>query len=278
MRRNSIRIVCNPYLNNISYYFQNELGEWDVLSENSPLSRQYYTNTTVDERCEEILKIINEIYNRNNKGVDIIFEGTSENYNVLRQGIEKIYSTRDITYELGTTKIAVAGKKCVGKSLMIEGLETLQGLKYSKIIENDYVKYSDECNHAEWYEINGIDLGKENMEKSFDTIKKLSENNLSAVIYCITASTSKIEESERIFIKKIADDFSKLKVMIVLTMCYRDDVQDSIDEIEKITDQVKIVPILAKEYKTGLKNEDDNPISIASFGLEEVSSYIFEGR
>lgn len=278
MQRNSIRVVCNPYLNRMSYYFKNEMGEWEVLSENSPLSRQFYTNTTIVERCNQIVKIIDEVYNRKNKGVDIIFEGTTKNYELLLQSISKLCPDRDITCKLGTTKIAVVGKKAAGKSFMIEGLEDLQGFKYFKTKEEKYVKYSDERNHAEWYEVNGIDLGKENVEETFHTIELLSAEYLSDVIYCISASTGRIEDIEKKFIEKIADCFAGLKVMIVLTMCYKDDVKEVIDEIEKITDQVKIVPILAKEYKTGIKDEKGNPLTIPPFGLEEISSFVFEGR
>ena len=55
MKRNSIRIVCNPYNNQIAYYFRNELGFWIVVSADSPLSRQFYTNTTIQERAEDIV-------------------------------------------------------------------------------------------------------------------------------------------------------------------------------------------------------------------------------
>lgn len=261
MKRNSIRVVCNPYLNNMSYYFKNEIGEWEFLSGNSPLSRQYFTNTTITERSDKIIEKIDEIYNRKNKGVDILFEGTTNNYELLLQSIRKMCPDRDIKCELGTTKIAVVGKKAVGKSFMIDGLEELQGFKYSKTKDKNFIKYSDECNHAEWYEINGIDLGKENVQAAFETVKMLSEKNLSAVICCISATTGRIEEIEKTLIREIADSFAELKVMVVLTMCYKDNIQEVIDEIEKITDQVKIVPILAKKYKTALKDEAGNSVT-----------------
>lgn len=50
MKKNSMRVVCNPYTNKMSYYFKNEIEEWSVLSGSSPLSRQFYTNTSVKER------------------------------------------------------------------------------------------------------------------------------------------------------------------------------------------------------------------------------------
>ena len=278
MKRNSIRVVCNPYTNKMSYYFKNEIGEWDVLSSNSPLSRQYYTNTSISERANEILTKIDEIYNRKNKGIDILFEGTSENYKRINEIVNSNFKGRDITCKLGTTRIAVVGKKAVGKTFLIEGMENLQGFKYQKKSTDFFDKYSDECNHAEWFEVAGIDLGKKEIEKAFDTIKKLSEEGLSAVVYCIAASSGRIEDIEKEFIKRIAEDFLELKVMIVLTQCFKEDIQDAIDEIEKITDQIKLVPVLARDYKTGLKNEDGEASIIPSFGLQEVSQFVFEGR
>ena len=54
MGRNSLKIVCDPNNNQISYYFKNEKGVWMVLSGDSPLSRQYYTDTTMKDRAKEI--------------------------------------------------------------------------------------------------------------------------------------------------------------------------------------------------------------------------------
>lgn len=278
MKRNKIRVVCNPCTNKMAYYFKNEIGEWNVLSDSSPLSRKRYTNILFSEKVNELLTEIDKVYNRKNKGVDILFEGTTENYKLLLSTIQSSFKDRDIDCQLGTTKIAVVGKKAVGKSSLIEGLECLQGFQYSKTNRKGYSKYVDECNHAEWYEIEGIDLGKDQVEIAFKTIEKLSEKGLSAAIYCISAISGRIEEIEKELIKKLADNFVELKVMVVLTMCYKDEAQELIDEIEKITDQMKLVPVLAKEYKVGIKGDNGNSQVILPFGLEEVTSFVFEGR
>ena len=162
--------------------------------------------------------------------------------------------------------------------MLIEGLEALNGYSYSKEKKENYVQYMDECNHAQWYEVNGIDLGITNIDRAFQTVKELSESGLSVVVYCVSAVTGRIEDVEKELIKRIEDEFSELKVMIVLTMCYKDEVQEAIDEIEKLTDQVKLVVTLAKAYKTGMKDAEGNPVIIEPFGLEMVSEYVFEGR
>lgn len=278
MKRNSIRVVCNPYTNKMSYYFKNEIGEWSVLSGSSPLSRQFYTNTSVKERGEKIVEKIDEIYNRKNRGVDILFEGTSDSYNCFVDIIKNNFANRNISCTLGTTKIAVLGKKSVGKTMLIESLEALKGFEYSVIRNEEYIQYTDECNHAHWYEVKGIDLGKENVENAFQTVAELSEMGLSAVIYCVSAITGRIENIEKELISRIENSFAELKVMVVLTMCYKDDIQETIDEIEKITNQAKLVLTLAKEYKTGMKDTDGKIVVIKPFGLELVSEYVFEGR
>lgn len=278
MKRNSIRVVCNPYTNKMSYYFKNELGEWNVLSESSPLSRQYYTNTSIMERGAEILKVIDEIYNRKNRGVDILFEGTSDSFGCFTDEIKRNYADRDIRCTLGTTKIAVIGKVGVGKTTLIDGLERLKGFNYTKIQKDAYVEYADDCNHAKWYEIKGLDLNEESVDKLFQTVDTLYEEGLSAVIYCVSANTGRIENAEERIISRIENDYAKLKVMVALTMCYKDDVQETVDEIERITNQVKLVLTLAKEYKTAMKDQEGDSIIIESFGLEDVSGYVFEGR
>lgn len=280
MKRNTMRIVCNPYTNQISYYFKNEIGEWNVLSGNSILSRQYFTNTSMKERSKEIMEKADEIYNKKNKGLDILFEGTIENFEFLQETINCCFADRDIVCKLGTTKVAVVGKKSVGKSYLIEGLQELHGYKYTIQEGQGYTLFCDECNHAEWYEIEGIDLGKDKVEKAYKMIENLSEKGLSAVIYCISSVSGRIEEIEKELMQKIEKDFSEITVMIALTMCYKEDedIQSSIDEILKVTDQTKIVPTLSKDYKTNIKDEEGAPIVIESFGLSEVSKYVFEGR
>ena len=175
-------------------------------------------------------------------------------------------------------KSEIGSPKRCAEGVSIEGLEKLKGFKYSKTSKDNYIQYTDECNHAHWYEVEGIDLGMENVEKTFQTIADLSEEGLSAVIYCVSAITGRIEEIEKELISRIENSFAEIKVMVVLTMCYKDNIQETIDEIEKITNQAKLVVTLAKEYKTGLKDNEGNAIMVEPFGLEWVSEYVFEGR
>ena len=66
--------------------------------------------------------------------------------------------------------------------------------------------------------------------------------------------------------------------MVVLTMCYQADMQETADEIKRFTNQVEVVPTLAKEYKTRARNENGASVVIEPFGLESVAAYVFEER
>jgi hypothetical protein len=280
IKRNSLKIVCNPYTNNVSYYFMNEQGVWVVMSESSPLSRKFYTDTTISERAKEILKKADEIYNRKNKGLDILFEGTSENYEILRTTLKELFPERDIVCSLGITKIAVVGKKSVGKSSLIEGMEDIQGYKYDVKEYPDYYVYSDEGNHAEWYEIKGIDLGLENVEKAYNVISELTQDGLSVVVYCVGATTGRMEDVEKDFLLKITNNYPKITALVAITMWIKTDIRDFVDEIEKMTDQIKVVTTLAKPYEIEVDNPNtgEKKVTLPPCGLQVLSKYVFERR
>lgn len=276
MKRNAVRIVCNPYTNQISYFFRNELGEWLIFSGSSPLSRKYYTSTTIEERHKEIVEKLDEIYNRKNKGLDIFFEGTLLNYDYLAGAVKEYLAGRDVICKSQTTKIAVVGKASVGKTSLIEGIAHNQGYKYEVVKRNAYTLYNDIDNHTEWFEINGIDLGRNNVEKAYSTIKDLVSQGLSTVIYCVSGATGRIENIEKDFIIKLDHMFSSITVLVAMTMCYEEDVQTTIDEIEKVTKHMEVFPTLAKEYKA--RERARGNFSVEPFGLKELCTFILEGK
>ena len=100
------------------------------------------------------------------------------------------------------------------------------------------------------------------------------------IVYCIHSSNRRIEESESKFIMNLISTFPELAGMIVLTHCVnKKGLNDFIDEIEKLTDQIKVVPVLAEDYALDMEDERTNrPIILKSFGLDKLAEYIFEGR
>lgn len=277
--RNTMRVVCNPIAKHISYYFKNELGEWYILTGSSPLSRNYYTSTTIIEKADEIVVKLDEIYNRNNKGLDIIFEGDENSFNAFVDAINRKLNDRDINCHLGNTKVIVTGKTGIGKTTLIEELEKLQGMKFETEEHDNYFLYKS-TNNIEWYEIKGIDFGFANVEKAYADICEVARNTAGIIVYCIDASNRRMEVVEKNFILKLIAEFPELAGMIVLTKCVnKRGLNEFVDEIEKMTDQIKVVPTLAQEFVTDLENEDTHePIVLQPFGLQKLAEYVFERR
>lgn len=269
MNRNKVKIICNKNTNSISYYFKSEGLEWIRVSNYSELSRKEYTSTTIKEKASDILKIINETYNPQNRGVDLYFEGSDEDFHSLNKILESSYSGENINCHHKKMKIAVAGKIGSGKSTLIEELGKFIKVNYEKEQNSDLSVYVDKGGNTEWYELRGIDLGKENIEETEAILDKLVEEGLTTFIYCF--GTSKIEELEEKLILHVRDDYPQLKILIALTSCIYDEGELFAEEVSKCINQRRVIPVLAKELKT-------RQGSIKAFGLDEITQYIFEGK
>lgn len=281
MKRNEIKIVCNPLLDEVSFFFKNEIGEWLLLSGNSPLSRQYYTKASIKDRSKEIVEKIDEIYNRKNRGVDILFQGEPDSYECILRAVETYLPGRDVTCKIEPTKIAVVGKRQVGKTTLIKGMARAQGYKFEIISKSQYVQYVDRHNHVEWIEVNGIDLGTKKVEEALKTVEELVNEGLSKVVYCISGDSGLIEEIEISMITKLKKTFPSIDVITTATMCYKDEVQTQavIDEIEKAIGHGEVFPTLAQEYRGSAgKGGIDIPFIVEPFGLTELATFIFEGK
>ncbi len=250
-----------------------------ILSGSSPLSRQYYAKTAIKDRYIEIIKKLDEIYNRKNKGLDIFFEGTSANYVYISNVINTYFPDRDIVCKTKVTKIAVVGKKGSGKTTLIEGIAREKGYNFEIIKKGRYVSYTDRRNNISWIELKGIDHGENEISKAFSTIRDLAEEDLDVVVYCISGDSGRIESTEKNFIENIDVAFSAITVLAALTKCYKEDVQKIIDEIKRMTNHMEVFPTLAKEYKVSEKMRGMiAPYVVAPFGINELCTYVFEGK
>ncbi|MBE5869867.1 MAG: hypothetical protein E7294_01195 [Lachnospiraceae bacterium] len=280
MKRNVIKIVCNPYTDRVSYFFKNELDEWVIFSESSPLSRKYYTNTSLEQRSSDIVKKLDEVYNRKNKGLDIYYEGPDDGYFCLSKAIKECLQNSDVVGKRQTTKIVVVGKTGSGKTTLINGIADNKGYKIEITNRGNYVQYDDNINHIQWFEINGSNNIEENdMKNALSLVRQLSENGLSKVIYCIAGDSGRIEDTERVFLSRVNDQFPEVTTIIALTKCYKDESQFVVDEVEKITEQMPVFPLLAMEYKANkIERGMAESIRINPFGLKEFCSFLFEGK
>lgn len=279
MKCNKVRVVCNPIAKHISYYYKNENNEWHIFSSSSPLSRSYYTDTTIEERADEIVIKLDEIYNRKNKGLEISFEGDEKSYTAFKNSIVRNVPERKIQCCIGSTKVIVTGKVGAGKTTLIEGIEQLNNISCDVEEFDDYTLYRDK-NNTEWYEIKGIDFGRENVEKAYSTICKVVKNTSAMIVYCIHSSNRRVEAAESRFIMDLITKFPELAGMIVLTHTVnKKGLNSFVDEIEKMTEQIRVIPVLAKEFTLDIEDESTKqPIVLKSFGLDKLAEYIFEGR
>lgn len=184
---------------------------------------------------------------------------------------------RDISCASSLKKIAVIGKMNSGKTSLIEGMGTLQGYRYFVTEFPDYCIYRDEGRQTEWYEINGIDIGMENIKRAKQVICKLVETGLSVVIYCVNAISGRMEDVEKDFIHHLVENYPKVTVLVVLTMAVKKDAHEVVNEIEKLSKRIRVATTLAKKYE--FETEDpktgkEKNIVLQPYGLDVLSKYI----
>ena len=159
-------------------------------------------------------------------------------------------------------------------------MERLQGYKYTVEETSDFLIYRDECSHAEWYELNGIDIGIENVNRAYNTLQTLSKEGLSAIVYCVKETSESFEEIERVFIKNIEEEYPSITILFTITCCIKSNTREILCEFERLAEQIKVVPTLAKEFEIESTDDtgEDKYYTKKPFGLDILSKYIFERR
>ncbi len=99
MANNFVKIKCNPYTKKIEYYYKNESDEWVPVS--SKLSSDVYTNVTIQHKVHEIITEINKVYNLGNKGLEITFEGTTDDFEDVCTELREYFSDYKIECKRG---------------------------------------------------------------------------------------------------------------------------------------------------------------------------------
>lgn len=170
-----------------------------------------------------------------------------------------------------TIKVALVGKISSGKTELIEGLGKHKNstCKSSPGLYGT-TQYTDPNNNIEWYEIAGIEFGKENVAKATDVLGKLiTESNISIVLYCLNAKTGKIEDLERDFIVDVKQKYPSVAVFGVITSCVDESAAlEFANKVSISTKQTKVFTVLARQMRTKAGY-------LGAFGLEEISKTIF---
>lgn len=267
--QNRIKIVSNPTTKSLTFFLMNEKGKWCLVSNYSELSRSKFTASSIFDSGESIVAVIDRDYNTGGRGVDICFEGPEDEFIYLQQCVAKHFKDQNIECNHHETKIAVAGKIGSGKTIFIEEMCKEGTGTSSSVSHPGYQLYSDSRTNTKWYEIDSIDIGKENVIAAQQTFDSLAAEGVTNFIYCL--ATNKIEELEEGLIAHVKNTYPKIRILVLLTD-YLDDSNDLFTEqLSNHLDGVKVLPIIARNIKTR------NGI-VEAFGLDDVRKFLFEGK
>ncbi|WP_029540692.1 hypothetical protein [Selenomonas sp. AB3002] len=242
--KNYIKIIHNPHNGQVSFHFREEDGKWRALSSYSPLTRPEYTNmkNLSSEALHKLIEKIDEVYNRNNRGLEIVYEGSETIFDSIRRIIRNGYQNRCIKCKWETTNIAVLGKEGVDKSDVIESLGKFMGFECKREMGRYFIRYIDEYNHVCWY-VNRTD----DIRKFYDSI---FDKDITVLLYCIQGG--RIEPYELSFLADVKEKFSHMNMNVVLTNCSMEEneLKNMISEIEKAMDnKIRVIPIMGYNVK-----------------------------
>lgn len=279
--RNIVKIICNPFLNRIAYSFKNEHGEWKYLAGYSVLSRREFTSGSIETNAKNIIRKLDEIYNRNNKGLDIIFEGTQEDFYFIKKNIDDLSGSHNITCSCQVSKIAVLGKPASGKTSLIQSMCNTKDINPIEHDEGSYYSFFDSQKNVEWIEIKGVDYEQDLQPKVLNIIDDLCKHDVFTFLYCISLQSNRMEDFEVDLYKSISNQLPGLSKAICVTNCVQTEKvkRSFVDTISKELPEEKIIPVNAVAFETGVfDSATQKAIVVEQFGLEELSKFIFERR
>ena len=210
------------------------------------------TKSTVEKSISRSSKDVQEKNNNEQVGISKHDEITVSSFAVENTNINV---NSNLSFRSRAEKIIVVGKRGTGKTTLIEGLEKTSGRTLNVSEYGKYRFYEDANGELQLYEIKGIDLGMDEIDNAYKTIADLRQDSTAKILYCISGGVGRIEEAELDLIRKLAS-MSGNNIYIVLTLCFKEDIQDTIDVIHKAVGNITIVQTLAKDYKTGIKIQE----------------------
>ncbi len=266
--KNYIKIIHNPQNEQVSFHFREEDGKWHVLSSYSPLTSPEYTDmkNLSSEALHKLIEKIDEVYNRNNRGVEIVYEGAETIFESIDRIIKNEYQNSNIKCKWESTKIAVLGKDGVDKAGVIESLGKFMGFDCKKEMGRNFIRYTDEYNHVCWYVNRNDDINR-----FYDNI--LDREEITVLLYCIQGG--RIEPYELNFLADVKGKYSHMNMTVVLTNCSMEEneLKYLVSEIEKAIDnKIRVIPIMG--YNVKLRGVGE----LKPFGLKELSERVFEGK
>lgn len=267
MKQNEMKIVANASSNALIYYLKNERGTWmRILSKDSRLARKEYVHTSIREKAQEILQEILQTYNAGNRGIVLEFVGPEEEFQALQAVVGNCFKEAPIECRYSgkeSIKVVVAGKIGVGKTTLIEALCEQFGGGFEKKEEAGYNVYKAMDDTIIWYELPGISLDTDIAEVK-ESLAKFAEEQVT-LVYCLRSE--RVDEVESELLAWFKEKNPVATSFAVLTCCAEDVSEKHIGQISELLYDIKVFPVLAKEYRTRVG-------VLHAYGLEEVREYI----
>lgn len=126
--KNNAKIKYNPYIPKIEFFYWNSENEdWETPSCESPFLEPELINATIQNKAYDIIQNMQSIYNPGNVGLDLYFEGTSEDMEYFTQIVKEYYSSYNINIIPGEMSLLSAPYV----KEQIENIFTNMGEKFS---------------------------------------------------------------------------------------------------------------------------------------------------
>ena len=268
-RKNLIKIVYHDGM--ISYYYRNDNIWIEVTDATSKLSRKCFRHTTLIEKSEEILKVILDEFS-NGLGVDIIYTGDDDNYLYLLSTIKNKFPNANFScvscVRHGKISAAFSGLCGSGKTTLINAICKYLGEKWEMSENELFTTYKAANGQMLFYELKGVALDDDPL-KIDKIVTVLETQGLDVLIYCI--GIHKLHSIELEILDKIRCSHAKLKIIAVRTQSVYADEEAMGEEISRLLNGIKVIPVLAADYKTRVGN-------IEAYGIDNVVNYFFGGK
>lgn len=110
MEKNMIKICCDPYNKQVQYFWLEETEMWSNLSEdeNSPFNSESFMNTSLSHNAYSVLDILVKHYYSRSVGLEIVFEGTDDDFEDLESIRRGYFDEYDIEIIKGSRRMQSA--------------------------------------------------------------------------------------------------------------------------------------------------------------------------
>lgn len=142
MNRNKVKIRYNSYDKKIEYFWLEQNNEWVQVSEDSGLLKKDYTNVTIQYKLYDIINQINRKYNFGKRGLDIVFEGTKEDFDDVENVVKNYFDKDNIDCVKGNEELISAKDAMPKINNIFEGLNSVLSKYNDDEIKKEINKYN----------------------------------------------------------------------------------------------------------------------------------------